>query len=140
MCGIAGYLGRTIPGLLPRMMNGIRHRGPDGEREFVAPPLHLGHAPLAIIDLETGAHPMHPAGERSLNPGAIRDYLQFRYVPSGRHFFEGVATLPPATILECGFDGGVTTTAFWAPRRRTPEEPADVESWVEGTRTLLDDA
>ena len=244
MCGIAGYLGRTVPGLLPRMMGGIRHRGPDGEDQFVASPLHVGHVRLAIIDLAGGAQPMHsaegrlvtiyngeiynyvelraeleargarfqtrsdtevipvgyqlfgasffarlngmfafaladverrslylvrdhfgikplyyartgdglvfastaravamhPEVDRSLNPSAIRDYLQFRYVPSGRHFFSGVETLPPATILECGFDGGVTSTAFWEPRPRTPKERPDVGAWIDTTRDLLDDA
>jgi asparagine synthase (glutamine-hydrolysing) len=244
MCGIAGYLGRTIPGLLPSMMSGVRHRGPDGERECIAEPLHLCHARLAIIDLDTGAQPMysaggrlitvfngeiynyvelrdelerrgahfltrsdteviplgyqldgcdffarlngmfafaladverrtlylvrdhfgikplyyarthdglvfastaravamHPGVDRSLCPDAIRDYLQFRYVPSGRHFFNGVDTLPPATILECGFDGGITSKTFWEPRRHAPDGHTEVESWVEETRALLDDA
>jgi asparagine synthase (glutamine-hydrolysing) len=244
MCGIAGYLGRTVEGLLPRMIDGIRHRGPDGECDFVAAPLHLGHARLAIIDLAGGAQPMHSAGgrlvtvyngeiynyvelraeleaagarfqtrsdteviplgyelhgvgffarlngmfafaladlaqrklylvrdhfgikplyysstaeglvfastaravamhpmvDRSLHAAAIRDYLQFRYVPSGRHFFSGVETLAPATILECGFDGGVTPTRFWTPRRRTPSPGGDATGWVDQTRTLLEDA
>jgi asparagine synthase (glutamine-hydrolysing) len=244
MCGIAGYLGRTIPGLLPRMIGAVRHRGPDGEGECVAAPLHLGHTRLAIIDLEGGAQPMrsaggrfvtayngeiynyvelradlearggrfatrsdteviplgfeldgpdffarlvgmfafvladmerrrlylvrdhfgikpfyysrtsdglvfsssaravamHPAVDRSLNPEAIRDYLQFRYVPSGRHFFAGVETLPPATILECDFDGRTATTQFWTPRRRRPGQRVDVESWVDETARLVEDA
>jgi len=83
---------------------------------------------------------MHPSVDRSLNPSAIRDYLQFRYVPSGKHFFSGVQTLPPATILECGFDGGVTSSTFWEPRRRTPKDKPDVDAWIDGTRGLLDDA
>ena len=244
MCGIAGYLGRSVPGLLPRMIAGIRHRGPDGEGEFIASPVHLGHTRLAIIDLEGGAQPMssaggrlvtvyngeiynyvelraeleargvrfetrsdteviplgyqlygsaffsrligmfalalvdfarrrlylvrdhfgikplyysataeglvfascarsvamHPAVDRSLNATAIRDYLQFRYVPNGRHFFTGVETLPAATIMECDFNGGVTTTELWAPRRRMPGDRIDVDSWVGETHDLLDDA
>jgi asparagine synthase (glutamine-hydrolysing) len=244
MCGIAGYLGRTIPGLLPRMIGGVRHRGPDGEGDFIAAPLHLGHTRLAIIDLQGGAQPMrsaggrfvtvyngeiynyvelradleargvqfqtrsdteviplgfqhygpdffarligmfafaladverrrlylvrdhfgikplyyaktsdglvfsssaqsvamHPAVDRSLNATAVRDYLQFRYVPNGRHFFAGVETLPAATILECDFNGQTATTEFWAPRRRTPGKRVDVESWADETGRLLEDA
>lgn len=244
MCGIAGYVGPTVDGLLDRMISGIRHRGPDGQGDFVANPVHLGHARLAIIDIAGGTQPMvcdggrliivyngevynfvelraelerrgvafttdsdteviplgyklfgpdffarmigifafalvdlerkrlflvrdhfgikplyyartaetivfsscaravalHPGVDRSLNVDAIRDYLQFRYVPNGKHFFAGIETLPPATILEYGFNGSFETRTYWSPRRREPSHCLDVESWVEQTGALLDDS
>lgn len=63
MCGICGRLHRdptdraTVAALRP-MMDAIRHRGPDGEGEFVEGPIALGHRRLSIIDLATGAQPM----------------------------------------------------------------------------------
>lgn len=244
MCGIAGYVGSTVEGLLARMVAGIGHRGPDGQGEFIANPVHLGHTRLAIIDLTTGEQPMtfddgrlvivyngeiynyvelraelerhgitfktnsdtevipagykvfgaaffsrligifafalvdlerrrlllvrdhfgvkplwyartrdalifsscaravalHPMVDRSLNVDAIRDYLQFRYVPNGSHFYAGVESLPPATILEYGFDGSLETRPYWVPRRREPSNDPDLDRWIERTRELLDDS
>lgn len=244
MCGIAGYVGPTVGGLLPRMVAGIRHRGPDGQCEFVSQPVHFGHTRLAIIDLAGGMQPMscdegnlvivyngeiynyvelraeleaegarfetasdtevipvgyklhgpeffsrligifafgladfsrrcvflvrdhfgikplyyaktnetlvfsscasavalHPAVDRSLNSDAIRDYLQFRYVPNGKHFYSGIQTLAPASILEYGFDGSIRTRTYWSPRRRHPSDQANLGSWITSTRNILDDA
>jgi asparagine synthase (glutamine-hydrolysing) len=67
MCGIAGFIQRgddpgSLPGPLPRMLQQIAHRGPDGEGSWHgdAGPWHvaLGHRRLAIIDLEGGVQPM----------------------------------------------------------------------------------
>ena len=63
MCGICGKLNfdrqkSADPGLLRRMMELIRHRGPDGNGEFFSGPISLGHLRLSIIDLATGAQPM----------------------------------------------------------------------------------
>jgi asparagine synthase (glutamine-hydrolysing) len=63
MCGICGKLNfdRHEPVdamLLRQMMNLLYHRGPDGEGEYLAGPIGLGHRRLSIIDLDTGAQPM----------------------------------------------------------------------------------
>lgn len=62
MCGIAGYLvgdrTRPDPGLLRRMCDRIRHRGPDGEGYFVDDHAALGHRRLSIIDVEGGKQPL----------------------------------------------------------------------------------
>jgi asparagine synthase (glutamine-hydrolysing) len=63
MCGICGKLNfdRQEPvdsGLLRRMMELIRHRGPDGGGEYLRGPVGLGHRRLSIIDLNTGDQPM----------------------------------------------------------------------------------
>jgi asparagine synthase (glutamine-hydrolysing) len=243
MCGITGYIGRTVDGLLSGMIDAIRHRGPDGDGEFVSGPVHLGHTRLAIIDLVSGAQPMvrndrrlaviyngeiynyvelrkdieaagfvfktnsdteiiplgyqafgpaffsrligifafaladlekkrvllvrdhfgvkplyfaqtkeafifsscaravalHPTVDRSLNPAAVRDYLQFRYVPNGRHFFAGISTLPPGSMLEYNFDGTITTKQYWTATPRVPDDRTDEKTWIERTEALLDD-
>ncbi len=63
MCGICGKLNfdRQLPiepGLIRRMMDVIKHRGPDGCGEFLSGQIGLGHRRLSIIDLDTGAQPM----------------------------------------------------------------------------------
>jgi asparagine synthase (glutamine-hydrolysing) len=63
MCGIAGFFGRIAghPGaaaLLDRMTASLAHRGPDGRGAWLGDCAGLGHARLAIIDLEGGAQPM----------------------------------------------------------------------------------
>ena len=59
MCGIVGILnldGAPVsPAVLQRMTDALRHRGPDGEGQFVDGALGLGHRRLAIIDLSPAA-------------------------------------------------------------------------------------
>jgi asparagine synthase (glutamine-hydrolysing) len=63
MCGLAGILdlaggGVVDTGLLKRMTDAIRHRGPDGEGFHLEPGIGLGHRRLAIIDPGGGQQPM----------------------------------------------------------------------------------
>jgi asparagine synthase (glutamine-hydrolysing) len=63
MCGICGKLNFDLQlpcdqHLLRRMMDIIRHRGPDGSGEYLSGPVGLGHRRLSIIDLNTGDQPM----------------------------------------------------------------------------------
>mgnify|MGYP001151942430 CR=1 FL=1 len=66
MCGIAGYARLSRESQSPdaatatRMLDVIRHRGPDGEGQWRASDnaCWLGHRRLAIIDLATGDQPM----------------------------------------------------------------------------------
>ena len=59
MCGIVGILnldGAPVsPAVLQGMTDALRHRGPDGEGQFVDGALGLGHRRLAIIDLSPAA-------------------------------------------------------------------------------------
>ncbi len=67
MCGIAGFLSSSnapgaLDGMLPALLGGIRHRGPDAEGTWVSPGGEAGfaHSRLAIIDLSpAGRQPMH---------------------------------------------------------------------------------
>ena len=63
MCGICGKLyfdseRRVTKETLHKMCDAISHRGPDGRGEYTFGPVGLGHARLAIIDLDTGQQPI----------------------------------------------------------------------------------
>jgi len=63
MCGIAGFVGTGDRGVLQRMTDAIRHRGPDAEGLWIDEPkgVHLGFRRLAIVDLAGGSQPMWTA-------------------------------------------------------------------------------
>ena len=58
MCGIFGYTGKEIPGLLDQMLARVRHRGPDDQGFYSDPKVSMGMARLAVIDLTGGRQPM----------------------------------------------------------------------------------
>ncbi len=244
MCGIAGYTGPETGGLLDRMVDAIRHRGPDGDGIWSDGHVHFGHTRLAIVDIQGGSQPMvredgrfvltyngeiynydalrakieatgrrfttncdtellplgfaafgrdffaeligifafalydtqegklflvrdhfgikplyyanvgsqiifgstartvalAPGVDRSFRADAIRDYLQFRYTPSGQHFFQGIETLPPGSYLEAKVGGRHEIVAYWHPEVRSGDTSWSEEEWVDRTETLLDDA
>ncbi len=96
MCGIAGLMSLSlepIPGVAPclKIMNQLlRHRGPDGEGEWVHPRQHLGlmHRRLSIIDLTpSGAQPMTDrAGNWIVFNGEIYNYLELRQELGAENF------------------------------------------------------
>ncbi len=71
MCGICGTLimdprgQRPDRGLVERMVGALVHRGPDSTGGYADRHLAMGHARLAIIDLQGGEQPM-PNEDRSL--------------------------------------------------------------------------
>ncbi|MEK7286637.1 MAG: asparagine synthase (glutamine-hydrolyzing) [Nitrospirota bacterium] len=84
MCGIAGIYqwdGKTPDqDRLHRMIQTIRHRGPDGTGVFAEGPVGLAHARLSIIDLSGGHQPM-ANDDQSLwvtFNGEIFNYLELR--------------------------------------------------------------
>ncbi|HEY5906851.1 MAG TPA: asparagine synthase (glutamine-hydrolyzing), partial [Vicinamibacteria bacterium] len=84
MCGIAGILnldGRPVaPCLLERMIDRVRHRGPDGRGTHVDQQVGLAHVRLSIIDPASGAQPMHNEdGSVSITfNGEIFNYVELR--------------------------------------------------------------
>jgi len=94
MCGIAGILnlnGAPVDPCLPRkMIELLRHRGPDGVGYYCGAGVALGHARLSIIDLSGGHQPMANE-DRSLwitFNGEIFNYLELRddLERRGHHF------------------------------------------------------
>jgi asparagine synthase (glutamine-hydrolysing) len=70
MCGIVAIFSPRKPmsrGALERATASLHHRGPDGQRHWVAQDgrVGLGHARLSIIDLETGNQPIASEDERT---------------------------------------------------------------------------
>lgn len=84
MCGIAGWYSNQPhpypPETLERMLDRLRHRGPNAGGTFFDEGLALGHRRLSIIDIEGGAQPFFSADRRyclSFN-GQIYNYLEIR--------------------------------------------------------------
>jgi asparagine synthase (glutamine-hydrolysing) len=69
LCGIVGVFSRRdpiSPLRLQRATQSLYHRGPDGQRTWIATDHRtgLGHARLSIIDLETGQQPIASEDDR----------------------------------------------------------------------------
>lgn len=58
MCGIVGFSGQKNSDLLNKMLESIKHRGPDGEGRYETDFFSVGMRRLSIIDPETGWQPI----------------------------------------------------------------------------------
>jgi asparagine synthase (glutamine-hydrolysing) len=80
MCGICGWTGQEFPGLMDKMLDRIRHRGPDDEGRYHDARLHMGMVRLSIIDLKGGHQPI--SNEEGtlwvVFNGEIYNYLELR--------------------------------------------------------------
>jgi asparagine synthase (glutamine-hydrolysing) len=95
MCGIAGYFAlkpRALPPreVLARMVEAVRHRGPDDGGVYVDERAALGHRRLSIIDLAGGRQPLATADGAlwvTFN-GEIFNYVELReeLTARGRQF------------------------------------------------------
>jgi len=86
MCGFVGYFlpdGVRAPQPdLATALHALRHRGPDGERQYINPArtFGCGFRRLSIIDLDTGDQPLisSAAGHAFVGNGEIYNYLEIR--------------------------------------------------------------
>jgi asparagine synthase (glutamine-hydrolysing) len=82
MCGLVGILtrngARPDTAVLAAMAATLRHRGPDGEGEFLDDRVGFRHQRLAIIDLATGQQPMESDGLIIVFNGEIYNYVELR--------------------------------------------------------------
>jgi asparagine synthase (glutamine-hydrolysing) len=133
MCGIAGYFAltprpRAPRGVLERMVEAVRHRGPDDAGVYLDERAGLGHRRLSIVDLAGGRQPLSTADEKlwvTFN-GEIFNYVELteELAARGRQFRTRSDT---ETILhayaEYGLDGvqslnGDFAYAIWDRNRR----------------------
>lgn len=90
MCGIAGGYGAGIrEALLRRMCDIVEYRGPDDEGYYVEENVALGVRRLSIIDLETGAQPIHNEDKTIwlVFNGEIFNYVELRSNLESHHNF-----------------------------------------------------
>lgn len=95
MCGIAGYFALKPRPLAPRevlarMVEAVRHRGPDDGGVYIDERAALGHRRLSIIDLAGGRQPLSTADGAlwvTFN-GEIFNYVELRQelIARGRQF------------------------------------------------------
>ena len=81
MCGICGIYGQDNKIAVQKMLDVLKHRGPDGEGVFSDKNITLGHSRLSIIDLsENGKQPMsNEEGDIWLSVnGEIYNYKELR--------------------------------------------------------------
>jgi len=80
MCGIAGIVGAS-PGrpVIERMVDRLRHRGPDDRGVWGSDAAHLGHTRLAILDLTPAGHQPMVHGDLVITyNGEIYNYRELR--------------------------------------------------------------
>ncbi|MGB1485583.1 MAG: asparagine synthase (glutamine-hydrolyzing) [Poseidonia sp.] len=79
MCGIAGVLGHPDVGVLHRMNQLQRHRGPDENDVWVDDHVGFAHARLSILDLTSSQQPMtDPEGVVVVMNGEIYNHEELR--------------------------------------------------------------
>jgi asparagine synthase (glutamine-hydrolysing) len=83
------------------MIGTLKHRGPDGRGALVDGPCGLGHARLAILDLDGGAQPMSiEDGDLSITfNGEIFNYVELRAELEERHGRRFASRSDTETIL-----------------------------------------
>src|SRR5580698_1494569 len=84
MCGIAGFVDAENkisdkPHLITRLLESIRHRGPDASSFYIENEICLGHNRLKIIDLSDEANqPFHYDDLVIIFNGEIYNYIELR--------------------------------------------------------------
>jgi asparagine synthase (glutamine-hydrolysing) len=111
MCGIVGFTFASsqrsadrarLADVLARMTASVRHRGPDGRRGVVLEGAALGHARLAIVDVEGGVQPMTDpqTGVTLVFNGEIYNHVELRREWAGAYPFR---TRSDAEVILAGF-------------------------------------
>jgi len=90
MCGFVAVHGNPDESLLRDMLDGIRHRGPDGGGVIRMGRSLLGHVRLAILDVPSGAQPMtNERGDLAVAfNGEIYNHAALRRELDDRHHFK----------------------------------------------------
>ncbi|MEK6909899.1 MAG: asparagine synthase (glutamine-hydrolyzing), partial [Candidatus Aenigmatarchaeota archaeon] len=80
MCGIVGIVGEENRGLIQKMCDVIKHRGPDDSGFYIDKDLSLGVRRLSIIDVSGGKQPIHNEDETVwvIYNGEIYNFLELK--------------------------------------------------------------
>ena len=82
MCGIVGFYSKNSckKNIIQEQLDTLMHRGPDDSNIYLGENIALGHARLAIIDIEHATQPMHSKDGRFILifNGEIYNYLELR--------------------------------------------------------------
>ena len=100
MSGIAGLILSSgapppDPATLSRLIDSLRHRGPDGTGHAVVGRIALVHNRLAIIDIATGDQPLFGGPATLVCDGAICNYRKLRAAMPGVNFATNSDCEPP---------------------------------------------
>lgn len=94
MCGIVGHIGHpgTVEADTHKILDVLKHRGPDDRGIFHSPEAWIGHLRLSIIDIEGGHQPI-PNEDKTMwvvCNGEIYNYQQLRQdlISRGAHVFD----------------------------------------------------
>jgi asparagine synthase (glutamine-hydrolysing) len=156
MCGIGAILdpaGSTSPEAGRRMVEALRHRGPDGEGVKRIGPLTLAHTRLAIIDVAGGDQPLdsEDGSVTAVVNGEIYNHLGLRKELEERgHRF---ATGSDSEVAVHAYEehgpnfvkklNGIFALVLWDDRRRTLLAARDefgvkpLYWWSDGSRVAL---
>lgn len=128
MCGINGFAGSYVPGLVARMNELCMHRGPDGFGVYEIPleNVVLGHVRLSILDLSHAAdQPMVAADDRGalVYNGELYNYLELKKDLVSRGYIfssSGDTEVLLNGLIEYGEAflqklNGIFAFAFWQP-------------------------
>jgi asparagine synthase (glutamine-hydrolysing) len=108
---------------------------------------HLGIKPLyfanvgrdIVFSSTARAIARHPEIDCGLNPTAIGEFLQYRYLKSESHFFNGIKTVPPGTALKWN-DGTLSENRFWTPGKRAVNGSENRDQITERVRSRIADS
>jgi asparagine synthase (glutamine-hydrolysing) len=78
MCGIAGVFQQPAERTVQEMVDSISHRGPDGQGVMPVQNGTLGHARLAILDVQGGHQPMNYRDASIVFNGEIYNYRMLK--------------------------------------------------------------
>jgi len=78
MCGIGGMLGQPDRAVLSRMIELMKHRGPDGDGLFTDDECGLAHSRLAILDVVGSPQPIYGPGKVGVVNGEIYNHLSLK--------------------------------------------------------------
>jgi asparagine synthase (glutamine-hydrolysing) len=156
MCGIGGILdpaGTAGPEAAQRIVEALRHRGPDGDAIRRIGPVVLAHTRLAIIDVRGGDQPLDSEDGQitAIVNGEIYNHVELRATLERRgHRF---ATRSDSEVVvhayeEYGLDcvrrlNGIFAFALWDQGRRRLVAARDhfgvkpLYWWSQGTRVAL---